>query len=114
MIERVHAPRQCVGDNQRDIGFGLPLILAELGEPTVSPVLGPLRLPQDGAAVLIERTDHALQDIATELSFGYRLNEIARKFRAQDGFECELLNLTLQLLRSLFRFALEFFDLALH
>src|SRR5262249_8438881 len=92
MIERVHAPSQCVGDDQCDVGFGLSLVLAKLGEPAVGPVLGPLRLPQDRAAMLIERANYTLQYITTELTFGHRLNKIARKFRAQRGLERELLN----------------------
>jgi hypothetical protein len=90
------------------------LIFPNLAEPAVRPVLGALGLPQDRAADLTGRADDPLDQVAAEFALGHGFEDVTRKFLPQQGFEGELLDLALQLLRALFGLAPQIFDLALH
>jgi hypothetical protein len=103
-----------VGDNEREVGFGAALILAQLGEPAVAPVFGALQFPENGATRLIERPEHAMQHIAAEFAFRHRLNQVTREAGAQRLLELKLQGLALQLLRALLGLAFQVLDLALH
>jgi hypothetical protein len=114
LVKGLQALRQRVRDDQRHVSLGRALIVADLAQPGITPVPGPLGFPQDRAKDLTGRTDHPLYQVAAELALGYGLKHVARKFLAQQRFECKLLNLALQLLRALFGFAPQVFDLSLH
>src|SRR5689334_25202249 len=51
-IEVLYTLRHRVGDDERYIGTGLALVLAQLRKPALAEILGALRLPQDRAARL--------------------------------------------------------------
>jgi hypothetical protein len=60
------------------------------------------------------RADNMLDEVAAELALGHRIEGVARKFLPQQRFEGELLDLALQLLRTLLGLASQILDLSLH
>lgn len=53
-----------------------PLVTLQLGEPSVGPGLGAFGFPEDLAAELAGVVSNILQDIAAELTLGYRFDHI--------------------------------------
>ena len=76
--------------------------------------LARFELPEDRAACLTGRVEHALQDVSAELSLRHRLDHIDGKLRSKERFEFHLLDFALQLLRALLGLLFQGFDLALH
>ena len=101
-------------NEDRRIGLGGALVVAQLLQPAVAPIAGTLRFPKDFAAFLAEGRGHVLDRIAAELALGDRRDGVVREAAAQQRFELQLLHLALQLLRALLGFALQLLDLLLH
>ena len=68
------------------------------GEPSVGPGFCPLGLPQDFSAELPGVITNMMENIATELAFGPRLDQVERELGAQLMFERDLERLPLSLL----------------
>jgi hypothetical protein len=54
-IEMLNVLRQCLGDDERDVGSASALVIAELGKPSVAPSLCSLRLPKNDPSCLADR-----------------------------------------------------------
>ena len=80
--ERLDVFRQNLADDHGDLSFCSALVFAQFGQPAVTPVLGSLRFPQNGAASLAQGANDSLEDVPAEFPFGNRLNRIAGKFGA--------------------------------
>ena len=78
-VERFDAFRQRGGNNQCNFSVCGALVFAQFGEPDIAPSLGAFGFPQYGTAELADRTLNALKDVAAELTFGHRLNQISGK-----------------------------------
>jgi arylsulfatase A-like enzyme len=63
--------------------------------PAIAPVLGSLGFPQDRSDDLAGWPDHPLNEIAAELTLGYRLDQVTGKPLPEQSFKGEFLNFTL-------------------
>ena len=68
--------RRCAADWIRKIGSGCPLVIAQLPEHGIAPVLRPFRFPEKRATLLVRGRDYLVEDVSAELSFGRRLDKI--------------------------------------
>ena len=97
-IETLHALGQRRRDEHRHIGRITPLVVAELGEPALAPVLGTLQFPDDGAGGLARRGQHLLHEISADLALGHRRHPVHGEAVLQLLFEIEFQHFPLQLL----------------
>jgi hypothetical protein len=74
---------QSVGYNQRDIGAGAALIVAQLGEPAVTPGFCALGFPEDNAGRLANLAVDLLYDVGSQLALADRFDRICRKAALQ-------------------------------
>src|SRR6185436_15385061 len=73
-----------------------------------------LAFPQNRSAAAAAWIDDGLMQVCSTNSLGHRCDVVPRECRAEDRLEFVLAGFSLQLLRSLIRFALEIIDLAAH
>ena len=97
-IETFHTLGQGGGHKHRHIGRITPLVVAELGEPALAPVLGPLQFPDDGAGGLARRGQHLLHEVRTDLALGYGRHPVHGEAVLQLLLEIEFQHFPLQLL----------------
>jgi hypothetical protein len=71
------------------------LIIPQLAQPAVAPVLGSFGFPEDRPDDLTSWTDDTLYEIAAELTLGYRLDQVTGKPLPEQSFKGEFLNFTL-------------------
>jgi len=64
-FERLHILGKSEADDNRHLCLGRPLVVAQLRQPAIAPVLGALRLPENRAAQQAGRTDHPLEHVPT-------------------------------------------------
>jgi hypothetical protein len=99
--------RHGLGDDDGKLGVGGALIFLKFGKPTIRPGSGAFRLPKNLPTSLTRIISDVLKDIATELAFTYRLDEIERKLSSQLVLEGELKGFALRLLGTLLGPSLE-------
>jgi len=75
-------------------------------------VLGAFALPENRPTGLPSWTEHSLKDVGTGFAFGHRLDKICGELRREKCLEFHFLHFALQLLRTLFGFLFENFDLS--
>lgn len=79
IVERFQSFGKHSGNKKSGIRFGCALIIPQLGEPPIDPVLRPLTLPENRAARLSHWANDLLQHIPTKLSLRNRFDTIMRK-----------------------------------
>ncbi|OIQ69920.1 hypothetical protein GALL_484720 [mine drainage metagenome] len=113
-LEGFDALGQCVADEDGYLGLGGALVVAQLGEPAVAPVLGALEFPQHRAAGLTALANDPVQHVAAKFTLGHGFDGVEGELGAQQVFQFQFLHFALQLLRALLGLLFEFLDLLLH
>src|SRR5258708_5743267 len=101
------------GDDDRELGPDLALLVLELAQPRRLPALGLLRFPEDRAADEARRRAHALDQVGAVHALRHWKDLVERERALQHRLERELERFALELLRALLELALEVGRLAL-
>src|SRR5271157_5641105 len=79
LAENIDGLGQRLGNQDRRIGLGGALVVAQFLQPAVAPIARALRFPKDFSALLAERRGHLLDRVAAELALGNRRDRVMRE-----------------------------------
>ncbi len=104
--------RQLDGSKHCELSFGGTLVVAKFRQPSVLPVFGSFRFPEDGAAQQAATVADVLQHVAAVRSGRNWLDGVVREVMLKDAFEFQLHHFAVSLRQPLFGFAFQFVDLS--